>query len=63
MKFEDLPYLPDVEVVTDRNELRLSDNERHYSFLKQLTLDGAPLNCTIVNKDNIPAIRTVGNKI
>lgn len=61
MKLEDLPYLPDAEVVTDRNELRLSENERHYSFLKQLTLDGAPLNCTIVNKNNIPAIRTKVN--
>ena len=42
-------------------ELRLSDNERHYSFLKQLTFDGAPLNCAMENNDNIPAIRTVVN--
>ena len=57
MKLEDLPYLPNATVVTDRNELRLSDNEKHYSFLKQMTLDGAPINCTMENRDTIPAIR------
>ena len=57
MKLEDLPYLPNAKVVTDRNELRLSDNEKHYSFLKQMTLDGAPINCTMENRDTIPAIR------
>ena len=57
MKLEDLPYLPNATVVTDRTELRLSDNEKHYSFLKQMTLDGAPINCTMENRDTIPAIR------
>ena len=57
MKLEDLPYLPNATVVTDRNELRLSDNDKHYSFLKQMTLDGAPINCTMENRDTIPAIR------
>ena len=54
---EDLPYRPNTRVVPNP-EWRLSDNETHYRFLKQMTMDGAPLNLTIESRDSIPAVRT-----
>ena len=56
MKLEDLPHLPNA-VLVSRNELRASDNRRHYYALKKLTLDGASIHGVIENIDHMPALR------
>lgn len=53
---EDLPYLPNATLVTDRNELRASDNTRHYYSLKKLTLDGAPIHGKMENRNHMPTL-------
>ncbi len=60
MKLEDLPHLPNA-VLVSRNELRASDNRRHYYALKKLTLDGASIHGVMENIDHMPALRISRN--
>lgn len=53
----DYTILPEGAKLCTPVENRLSDSERHYFFLKQLTHDGVEINGFIENEDNIPSFQ------
>ena len=56
MELKDLPYLPNA-VQVSKNQLRASDNIRHYWALKQLTYDGVPIHGVLEYKERMPALK------